>query len=59
MLNKGNMLILETETEGKMATLINIYGPNRDDPEFYRTILKKINEKENLVIIAGDFKPGS
>ena len=49
------MLILETETEGKMATLINIYGPNRDDPEFYRTILKKINEKENLVIIAGDF----
>ena len=53
--DKGNMLILETEIEGKMATLINIYCQNRDDPEFYKTILKKINEKENLVIIAGDF----
>ena len=53
--DKGNMLILETEIEGKMVTLINIYGPNRDDPEFYRTILKTINEKENLIIITGDF----
>ena len=49
------MLILETEIESKTVTLINIYGPNRDDPEFYRTILKKNNEKENLVITAGDF----
>ena len=53
--DKGNMLILETEIEGKMITLINIYGPNRDDPGFYRTILKNINETENLVITAGDF----
>ena len=49
------MLILEIEIEGKMVTLINIYGSNRDDPDFYKIILKKINEKENSVIIAGDF----
>lgn len=51
----GNKLVLDIEIEGKRLTLINIYGPNRDDPEFYRGLLRTINENENPVILAGDF----
>ena len=53
--DKRNKFILEIEIDGKMVTLINIYGPNRDDPVSYKINLKQINEKENLVITAWDF----
>ena len=53
--NGNNRLMLTIEKEGQLFTLINIYGPNKDDPEFYKQLLLKINEKENMVIIAGDF----
>ncbi|KAK3107474.1 hypothetical protein FSP39_015361 [Pinctada imbricata] len=36
--------------------LINIYGPNRDDPEFYKNIDKYIDESEHdFMILTGDF----
>ena len=44
--DNGNRLILTIEIEGQLFTLINIYGPNKDDPEFYKQLLLKINEKE-------------
>ena len=53
--DNGNRLILTIEIEGKLFTLINIYGPNKDDQEFYKQLLLKINENENTVIMAGDF----
>ena len=53
--DNGNMLILDIQIEDSIITLINIYGPNRDDPEFYKCILQKINDTENQVIIAGNF----
>ena len=31
----GNMLILDLELEGKQLTLVNIYGPNEDSPDFF------------------------
>ena len=31
----GNMLILDLEVEGKQLTLVNIYGPNEDSPDFF------------------------
>ena len=51
----SSMLILDIQIEDSIITLINIYCPNRDDPEFYKCILQKINDTENQVIIAGDF----
>ena len=29
------MLILDLESEGKRFTLVNIYGPNEDFPNFF------------------------
>ena len=38
------------------VTLINIYGPNSDSPEFYEKIEEVINDFDNLyVIVCGDF----
>ena len=36
-------------------TLINIYGPNRDDSDFYEEITNNVKYSENPIIIAGDF----
>ena len=44
------------EVQGKEITLVNLYGPNEDSPQFYENIVKKISEFENEnVIICGDW----
>ena len=52
----GNFIILKLNTMEKIITLINVYGPNRDNPEFYAQINQKI-EQYNLtnIIWAGDW----
>ena len=51
----GNKLILDMVIEGKNITLINIYGPNRDEPDFYEEINNYIKNLDNQVILVGDF----
>ena len=53
--DNGNKLLLDITIEGKRLTLINIYGPNRDDPDFYQGISNSITKYNNPVILAGDF----
>ena len=52
----GNFIIALVEIQNSNFLFVNIYGPNRDDPEFYNNLKQKINGfgVEN-VIIAGDF----
>ena len=52
----GNYIILKLNTIERNITLVNIYGPNRDNPDFYSKINKKI-EEQNLtnIIWAGDW----
>jgi len=53
---QGNYIILTLKTMEKEIVLINVYGPNRDEPEFYDSLINKIKETQNLnVIMAGDF----
>lgn len=52
---EGNKLILDITINGKRMTLINIYGPNRDSPEFYIQLNRDIEKYGNNVILAGDF----
>ena len=54
--DRGNMLILDIELEGKKFTLANIYGPNEDSPGFFLKVQEKIEEFDNEhVILCGDF----
>ena len=52
---EGNMLIINCIIHNKDITLVNIYGPNQDKPEFYDHIRKILNGYNNCCIIAGDF----
>ena len=38
----GNYIILAMEIQGKEITLVNLYGPNENSPQFYENIIKKI-----------------
>ena len=49
-------LILEITIKGKKFTLVYIYGPNEDRPQFYDNIIQRIEEFDNdRAIICGDW----
>ena len=54
--NSGNFIALDITIKEKRITLINIYGPNNDNQQFFLNILKCIEEFENdEYLICGDF----
>ena len=53
---QGNKLILDMTILGKKILLVNIYGPNRDKPNFYDNLKTEITEfNTDFVITVGDF----
>ena len=54
---KGNLVAVELKLHGTFTlTLINIYGPNRDTPNFFKVLRDIIQDfNSNFVIITGDF----
>jgi exonuclease III/hemoglobin-like flavoprotein len=54
--NNCNFIILDITIEGLRISLVNIYGPNKDSPDFYIQVKKQIGKMENdYVIICGDW----
>ena len=53
--NEGNLIILNCLISNKNITLVNLYGPNKDSPDFYKLLKDKIQEFNNPCIMAGDF----
>ena len=52
----GNCLVVNLTTMEKDITLVNIYGPNKDDPNFYEDIMDDIKESGfSNFVIAGDW----
>ena len=52
----GNLLILEIQIEQFTLCLINIYGPNRDNPQFFEELEEKMLINENdFIVIGGDW----
>ena len=52
----GNYIILDLEFGNRRITIVNIYGPNRDNPEFYTEIQNSMEKYENnSVIMCGDW----
>ena len=49
----GNLLVVCIKTNNVDITLVNVYGPNRDSPEFYSKIQTLILEKGYSNIIWG------
>ena len=56
----GNFIIIELNISGKKITLVNIYGPNEDKPDFYDNLQQSVIEFNNEhIIYCGDYKPCS
>ena len=53
--NQGSLLVLDNLVGDKKLTLFNIYGPNRDCPEFYTDLANRISIYDNTVVKGGDF----
>ena len=53
---EGRLLIVKIEVEDKQFTLVNIYGPNSDNTNFFQKLTQFIGEnEEDRFIIGGDF----
>ena len=52
----GNMLLVLIEFENKRLLIGGIYGPNHDDPDFYKNVFQKIqNWNPAYTIFVGDW----
>ena len=52
----GNFLALDLEIENNRLTLITLYGPNTDSPDFYDRIIETLGLFDNdSYIVCGDF----
>jgi len=50
-----NIILLKLRINGNLCTLGAIYGPNENDPNFFRTLKDKVNSWNLPYIIGGDF----
>lgn len=50
---EGRYVILVGELHSRPLSLLNIYGPNQDDPEFFRKVLRLIPGISNTDLIMG------
>ena len=53
--NDGRTIILDRSEEDKTVTLVAIYAPNIDTPEYFRHIRSRLRERSENKIIVGDF----
>lgn len=43
--------MLDVNRENKQYLLVNIYGPNEDDPQFYKDIGKKLKQYQIITTL--------
>ena len=52
----GGYVIMDLSIDETSFALVNVYVPNRDDPEFFKQLFKEITNMENTsLIVLGDF----
>ena len=52
----GRFIILDLRTDDRVLTLLNIYGPNQDDPDFFKRVANlMLDFKCEDIIAGGDF----
>ena len=47
--NEGNYLILDLTIDNNKVTLVSLYGPNKDSPEFFEIIMKNVEKWKILI----------
>ena len=53
---QGRFIIVDVDIEDKFYTIVNLYAPNIDDPNFFIQLFEQLSQHENSeCIITGDF----
>ena len=50
---QGCYIIMDVRIKGQAFTLCNVYAPNNDDPDFFRTLFSAIDNMDNANHIIG------
>lgn len=50
----GRFIILQGNLFGQHLNLVNVYGPNKDDPQFYNNIFLTLAALRGQIIMGGD-----
>lgn len=54
--NKGRFIIVTGKLYGNLVALVNLYGPNWDNPQFFSSLIGKLPDpNSHLLILGGDF----
>ena len=54
--DQGRVLIVDIDVNDHCFTLANIYGPNRDDPDFFSFVFDNIHSSsQDNLLLGGDF----
>lgn len=51
----GRFIIVQASLINPDLILVNLYGPNNDDPSFYNNLFLLISSLQGAIIISGDF----
>ncbi|RUM94961.1 MAG: hypothetical protein DSZ28_00505 [Thiothrix sp.] len=51
----GRSVILDIKTESNDLTLVNIHGPNEDNPLLYVSLWEKLKTRDTSIIMCGDW----
>ena len=54
--DNGNFIVLNVKIDNRNFSIVNIYGPNQDKPNFYNIIGRELKQLNNpYTLIAGDY----
>ena len=55
--SNGRFLIIQINFKDEIYTMVNIYGPNKDDPNFFKSIFENIQQNfdNTNIILGGNF----
>ena len=52
----GNSIIISLSAMDKELLLVNVYGPNKDNPAFYQSLSEAVKRyKNHTVVVVGDW----
>lgn len=51
----GRFIILQGHLFGQYLNLVNVYGPNKDDTQFYNNIFLTLSSSRGEIIMGGDY----
>ena len=52
---EGRLIMFDLEEDGQFVTIVAIYAPNSDSPDFFRKIREDVKNRYDHKIIVGDF----